>query len=95
MKTCEVKGVKDEKRFCATSLEGMVDYVTSTLNSQRNKLTIQQVQKLGSDDNHKMVCHKMSNPYVFVSLSQHKENTDIYGVSLAGDLVLTESKERQ
>ncbi|KAL2921094.1 BURP domain-containing protein 3 [Bienertia sinuspersici] len=98
MKVCEEKGVKGEKRYCATSLEAMVDYVTSTLDSQKNKLmvlatkqdndilmdyTIQEVQKLGSDDNHNMVCHKLVNPYV-VFLCHNIKNTDIYHVSLVG-----------
>ncbi|KAL2892195.1 BURP domain-containing protein 3 [Bienertia sinuspersici] len=98
MKKCEEKGVKGENRYCATSLEAMVDYVTLILNSGKNKLKvlatkedngvfmeykIEKVHKLEGDDNHNMVCHKLGNPYV-VFFCHNVKNTHIYEVSLVG-----------
>ncbi|KAL2895720.1 BURP domain protein RD22 [Bienertia sinuspersici] len=98
MKRCEEKGVKDEEKYCANSLETMVDYVTSNLDLGKNKLvvlsteqdngilmdyTIQKVQKLGIDNNRNILCHKMSTPYA-VYLCHNIERTDIYDVSLVG-----------
>ncbi|KAL2904031.1 BURP domain-containing protein 3 [Bienertia sinuspersici] len=98
MRKCEEKGAKDEDRHCVASMVAMVEYVTSMVKVEKNKLmavstnndngilmeyTIQRIQKLGSDDNHNVVCHKMSNPFAMF-LCHNIKSTDIYGVSLVG-----------
>ncbi|KAL2894141.1 BURP domain-containing protein 3 [Bienertia sinuspersici] len=93
---CGQKGVKDEVRYCATSLEAIVDFVTLNSNSGKNnymvvsteeekdvllEYTIQEATKVGNDDQHNLVCHKVNNPYV-VFLCHNLRSTDVYSVSL-------------
>ncbi|KAL2897940.1 BURP domain-containing protein 5 [Bienertia sinuspersici] len=98
LKECKEKGIKDEVRYCATSLNAMIDFITSRSHSKKGKFivasteeenetlmeyTIQKAQKLGNDDKHNIVCHRLNNPFV-VFLCHNIKSTDIYGVSLVG-----------
>ncbi|KAL2944463.1 BURP domain-containing protein 5 [Bienertia sinuspersici] len=98
LKECKEKGIKDEVRYCANSLKDMIDFITSRPHSKNSKLmvasteeenetlmeyTIQKAQKLGNDDKHNIVCHRLNNPFV-VFLCHNIKSTDIYRVSLVG-----------
>ncbi|XP_054819800.1 BURP domain-containing protein 5-like [Prosopis cineraria] len=95
IKHCEAPGIKGEEKYCATSLESMVDFVTSklgtnveTLSTEVNKETKEQeytimqgMKKVG--DAKVVVCHKLK--YVYALFNCHKiENTVAYAVSLKG-----------
>nr|WCP86633.1 responsive to dehydration 22b [Dianthus spiculifolius] len=89
---CEKKALSNEMKFCATTLEGMVDYVDFHLGN-RNVRTfegyveknIQNVHKLVNakkiESNASMVCHKLGYPYA-VFYCHNLENTSLYEVSL-------------
>lgn len=95
-KDCGEKGIKDEIRYCATTLEAMIDFVT---NAKKGKYTvastddpgkdvlmeysIQKAHNIGTDDENNLVCHKLNNPYA-VFLCHNIKYTDIYHVSLVG-----------
>ncbi|KAL2894138.1 BURP domain-containing protein 3 [Bienertia sinuspersici] len=79
-------------------LEAMVDFITLCSNSGKYKYTvvtteeekdivmentIQKSQKIGNDDNHTIVCHKLTNPYA-VFLCHNIRSTNVYDVSLVG-----------
>ncbi|KAL2895706.1 BURP domain-containing protein 3 [Bienertia sinuspersici] len=73
MKRCEEKGVKDEEKYCANSLETMVDYVTSNLDLGKNKLVVLSTEQ----DNGILMDYTIQKV-------QKLERTDIYDVSLVG-----------
>ncbi|KAK9072088.1 hypothetical protein SSX86_008520 [Deinandra increscens subsp. villosa] len=94
---CEDKGMEGEKKYCATSLEAMVDFSTSELGikvkaistevNTRNrtplqKYTIDKAKKLASDS--AVVCHKQKYPYA-VFYCHKTVTTKTYVVSLLGE----------
>ncbi|PHT41258.1 Dehydration-responsive protein RD22 [Capsicum baccatum] len=96
---CEEPGVEGEEKYCATSLESMVDFSTSKLgnkvqplatetdkeNTQLQKYTILGAKKMGNDNNDgkSVVCHKQN--YAYAVFYCHKtETTESYMVSLVG-----------
>ncbi|GAB4860839.1 hypothetical protein Ancab_036000 [Ancistrocladus abbreviatus] len=74
IRRCEVKSPIDREKYCATSLESLVDYVTSKLGNEvkalsplipkKNKMqyTILDVTMLG-DKHPVMTCHKTNYPF--------------------------------
>ncbi|RDX66212.1 BURP domain protein RD22, partial [Mucuna pruriens] len=92
---CEAGGIKGEEKYCATSLESMVDFSTSKLgknvkvvSTEVDKETGLQkysvtpgVKKLAGDK--AVVCHKLNYPYAVFNC--HKtETTRPYSVPLEG-----------
>ncbi|KAK9983905.1 hypothetical protein SO802_033430 [Lithocarpus litseifolius] len=92
---CEKTGIKGEEKYCATSLESMVDFSTSKLGknvqaistevgkeTQMQKYTIVPgVKKVGSDKS--VVCHKQN--YVYAVFYCHAtQTTQAYMVPLEG-----------
>ncbi|XP_054819668.1 BURP domain protein RD22-like [Prosopis cineraria] len=97
IKECERSEMKGEEKYCATSLESMVDFSTFKLGKSVNALSMevmnaptmeeeeytitQGVKKVGEDK--VVVCHKLD--YVYAVFYCHKiENTDAYMVPLEG-----------
>ena len=95
IKECEEKGVNGEEKYCATSLESMVDFVTSKLGKnlqaistavekethlQRYTITVG-VKKLAGDKG--IICHKQNYPYA-VFYCHKTETTRAYSVPLEG-----------
>ncbi|XP_054818613.1 BURP domain protein RD22-like isoform X2 [Prosopis cineraria] len=93
---CEDSGIKREEKYCATSLESLVDFITSKLGrhvealstevvmeTKKHEYTIMHgVKKVGVEKK-VVVCHKLS--YVHAVFYCHKiENTVAYTVSLKG-----------
>lgn len=98
IKECEAKGIEGEEKYCATSLESMVDYATSKLGKDVDAISTyvgkeKKMQKyifagvrkvLGGGDKAAMVCHKMN--YACAVFYCHKTvSTKTYMVSLVGD----------
>ncbi|XP_054818758.1 BURP domain protein RD22-like [Prosopis cineraria] len=96
IKLCEESGIKGEDKYCATSLESMVDFIASkrgrhveALSTEVVKETKKQeytithgVKKVGAETK-AAVCHKLN--YVYAVFYCHKiENTVTYMVSLKG-----------
>ncbi|KAK6782634.1 hypothetical protein RDI58_020430 [Solanum bulbocastanum] len=96
---CEEPGIKGEEKYCATSLESMVDFTTSKLgnkvqplstetqneNTEMQKYTILGAKKMGNNNNNdkSVVCHKQN--YAYAVFYCHKtETTESYMVSLVG-----------
>lgn len=96
---CEEPAIKGEEKYCATSLESMIDFTisklgkrvkaisTETEESEKQKYTITGVKKVTSDgdgdDDKAVVCHKLN--YVYAVFYCHKtETTEAYEVSLVG-----------
>ncbi|CAK8570138.1 unnamed protein product [Lathyrus sativus] len=93
---CEMEGVRGEEKLCVTSLESMIDFITSKLgknveafSTEINKENVFQhytiaegVKKLG-DKNKVAVCHKLSYPYV-VFYCHETNTTKGYSVPLEG-----------
>ncbi|XP_043699195.1 BURP domain protein RD22-like isoform X2 [Telopea speciosissima] len=92
---CEEPGVQGEDKYCATSLESMVDFSTSKLGTnvqamstemdreetKKQQYTITGVQKKASDK--AVVCH--AQPYVYAVFYCHATlSTKAYKVSLVG-----------
>ncbi|KAK4756574.1 hypothetical protein SAY87_006701 [Trapa incisa] len=76
VKECEVPGVKGEDKYCATSLESMVDYAESKLGRNlkavsteiqketlKQKYTIEKDAKSVGGKAGDVVCHKLYYPY--------------------------------
>lgn len=94
IKECEEKGIEGEDKYCATSLESMLDYTTSKLGkgvdvvstyvekgTKMQKYVFTGVSKLS--DNRAVACHKQS--YAYAVFYCHKtETTKTYMVSLVG-----------
>lgn len=91
---CEQTGIKGEEKFCATSLESMVDFSTSKLgkdveavstdadSAERKVYRIEAVTKKPSDKP-VVVCHKQE--YAYAVFYCHKTDTTVaYDVSLVG-----------
>jgi len=91
---CESKGITGEEKYCATSLESMLDYAKSKLGknidivtthvdkeTKSQKYVFNDVKKVKSTST--MICHKMNYPYgVFYCHTDH--TTKAYKVSLRG-----------
>ncbi|XP_028753038.1 BURP domain protein RD22-like [Neltuma alba] len=93
---CEDPGIKGEEKYCATSLESMVDFVTLKLGKNVNALSVEgmkeetkQVEeytilhgmkKVGETQ---VVCHKLYYAYA-VFLCHKIQNTVAYTVPLEG-----------
>ncbi|KAH9609836.1 hypothetical protein KSS87_016706 [Heliosperma pusillum] len=97
VKECESKGIQGEQKYCATSLEGMVDYAKSTLgknvraisteainkDNDGQKYTITAVRGVAIDDK-VAVCHKQN--YAYAVFYCHKtKGTSPYVVTLISD----------
>ncbi|XP_076909957.1 BURP domain protein RD22-like [Bidens hawaiensis] len=95
LKQCEDKTLKGEEKYCATSLESMVDFCTTKLgknvkaisteaNNKESipfqKYKIQVAKKLAT--NKVVVCHKRK--YVYAVFYCHKSSTEAYVVSMIG-----------
>ncbi|KAK6927413.1 Retrotransposon Copia-like, N-terminal [Dillenia turbinata] len=94
IKECEDPALKGEDKYCATSLESMVDYCTSKLGksveaistevdrqSQLQQYTITGVVKKAGDK--AVTCHKEDYPYA-VFYCHTTQTTKAYKVSLVG-----------
>lgn len=95
LRDCEERGVKGEERFCATSLESMVDFATSVLgkgamavstesgSSGKRAYRIDAVRRLPSEKA-VVACHQLE--YAYAVFYCHSTATTVaYSVSLAGD----------
>lgn len=94
VKECEEPGTKGEEKYCATSLESMVDFSTNKLGknvqglltevdreTQLQKYSIAGVEKMAGDKT--IVCHKQDYAYA-VFYCHKKQITKAYVVSLLG-----------
>ncbi|KAI3738113.1 hypothetical protein L2E82_28132 [Cichorium intybus] len=93
---CESKGIEGEDKYCATSLESMIDFSTTKLGKKvkaistevntkestpLQKYTIEGAKKLAADK--AVVCHKQN--YAYAIFYCHKTvSTRAYAVSLVG-----------
>ncbi|KAJ8751636.1 hypothetical protein K2173_025792 [Erythroxylum novogranatense] len=95
VKECEGPGIEGEEKFCATSLESMIDFSTSKLGknvqaistevgkeNQAEKFTITGVKKIG-DGKKAVACHKKKYPYA-VFYCHATDRTRLYMVQLVG-----------
>ncbi|GFS35400.1 BURP domain-containing protein [Actinidia rufa] len=94
VKECEEPRIKGEEKYCATSLESMVDFITNKLGkniqgvstevdreTQLQKYSITGVEKMAGDK--AVVCHKQD--YAYAVFYCHKiQTTKEYVVSLVG-----------
>lgn len=94
IRDCEDPGIKGEVKYCATSVESMIDFSTNilgknvqTISTDVNQIQLQKytittgAKKIGSD---KMVtCHMMSYTYA-VFYCHTTQNATVYRVSLEG-----------
>ncbi|KAH7846777.1 hypothetical protein Vadar_018052 [Vaccinium darrowii] len=95
IKECEEPGIKGEEKYCATSLESMVDFTTSKLgknvqpistevekkNNKLEEYCVSGVKKMGGEKS--VVCHKQN--YAYAVFYCHKTTTTkAYMVSLVG-----------
>ncbi|KAI9106575.1 hypothetical protein K1719_022103 [Acacia pycnantha] len=92
---CEEEGIKGEEKFCATSLESMVDFTTSKLGNKVDALSTEAVKdtrmqvytiapgvkEVGVDE--AVVCHRQEYPYA-VFYCHKTEATRAYTVPLEG-----------
>ncbi|KAL4560370.1 hypothetical protein LXL04_032520 [Taraxacum kok-saghyz] len=78
---CEKKGIEGEEKYCATSLESMVDFSTSKLGKKVKAISTEGAKKLAADK--AVVCHKQN--YAYAVFYCHKTvSTRAYVVSLVG-----------
>lgn len=94
IKECEASGIEGEEKYCATSLESMVDYATSKLGKKVDAISTYVEKEKGKQKyvftgvrkvpgTKAMVCHKMK--YLCGVFYCHKsETTKTYMVSLVG-----------
>ncbi|XP_027080235.1 BURP domain-containing protein 5-like [Coffea arabica] len=94
---CEVPAMKGEDKYCATSLESMVDFTTSKLgkdvqaisneaqktDAKVQKYGIVSVSKLNNDDKEIVSCHRQ-NYFYAVFYCHTTQDTDAYMVNLVG-----------
>ncbi|XP_065850556.1 BURP domain protein RD22 [Euphorbia lathyris] len=92
---CEMPGIKGEKKYCATSLESMIDFTTSVLGKNvqaistevdnqtplQNYVITAGTKKMKA--NKSVVCHKQKYPYA-VFYCHSTQTTRAYIVSLVG-----------
>ncbi|XP_054791481.1 BURP domain protein RD22-like isoform X2 [Prosopis cineraria] len=93
---CEKPGVKGEEKYCATSLESMVDFITLKLGKNVEALSTEMMMKETKNQEYTIkqgakrlgeakvvVCHKLN--YVYALFYCHETETTIaYRVPLAG-----------
>ncbi|MGL8333396.1 BURP domain-containing protein, partial [Salmonella sp. NW596] len=99
IEACEEPAKKGEDKYCATSLEGMVDFVASKLGKDVRAmasikeadddhdrfLTISAVKNMKGDDNNPIVsCHGINYVYPVFYCHGFQEGTRVYEVPLAG-----------
>ncbi|XP_027180300.1 BURP domain protein RD22-like [Coffea eugenioides] len=94
---CEVPAMKGEDKYCATSLESMVDFTTSKLGKdvlaisneaqktdpKVQKYGIVSVSKLNNNDKEIVSCHRQ-NYFYAVFYCHTTQDTDAYMVNLVG-----------
>ncbi|XP_028795424.1 BURP domain protein RD22 [Neltuma alba] len=92
---CEEAGIKGEEKYCATSLESMVDFTTSKLGNKVDAVSTEAVKdtrmqeytiapgvkKVG--ENEAVACHRQEYPYA-VFYCHKSETTRAYRVPLEG-----------
>lgn len=97
IKGCEEEGILGEQKYCATSMESLVDYAKNTLgknvkamsteakiiNDKVQKYIVTTVKKVAGDYNEAAVCHKQKYPYAVFYCHKTKD-TFAYVVSLMG-----------
>ncbi|XP_028787624.1 BURP domain-containing protein 3-like isoform X1 [Neltuma alba] len=98
IKACEESGIKGEEKYCALSLESMVDFITSKLGRHVEALSTELIMKKEAkkkeyrimhrvkkvEEANLVVCHKLS--YVYAVFYCHKmETTGAYTVPLQGE----------
>ncbi|XP_054799721.1 BURP domain protein RD22 [Prosopis cineraria] len=95
LKECEQAGIKGEEKYCATSLESMVDFATSKLGKKVEAVSTEAVKetrmqeytiapgvkKIGEEK--AVVCHRKEYPYA-VFYCHQTETTRAYTVPLEG-----------
>lgn len=92
---CEEKGIKGEEKYCATSLESMVDFSTSKMgrkveavSTETEKETPLQMYKIVGvkklSEKKAVVCHKVKYPYA-IFYCHKTETTESYKVAMVGD----------
>lgn len=95
IKECETPGIVGEDKYCATSLESMVDFSTSKLGkrvtlistevekeTKLQEFSVSNLAKKSTRDK-AVVCHKLSYPYA-VFYCHSTEHTRVYEVGLVG-----------
>ncbi|KAJ1397715.1 BURP domain [Sesbania bispinosa] len=101
LRECESKPIKGEVKFCATSLESMLDFTQSilgltsdlqvfaTLHQTKSSVIFQNytiVQKLLEIPAPKMVaCHTLPYPYAVFYCHSQESENRVYRISLAGE----------
>ncbi|KAL9251243.1 BURP domain protein RD22-like protein [Drosera capensis] len=96
VKECETKAIKGEDKYCATSLESMVDYAASKLGKnveavstyagkeeKKDKYTITRVKRIDVGEQ-AVACHKERYAYA-VFYCHTTESTEAYELELAGE----------
>ncbi|XAR69315.1 hypothetical protein NMG60_11000855 [Bertholletia excelsa] len=94
---CEEPANKGEEKYCATSLESMVDFTTSKLGKDVRAISTEVMDRTGKPEKHSIagaeratsgdkavVCHKEDYPYA-VFFCHKTSATRAYTVSLTGD----------
>ncbi|GAB4837339.1 hypothetical protein Ancab_002225 [Ancistrocladus abbreviatus] len=96
IKECEEKGIKREEKYCATSLESMVDYATSKLGKDMKVISTEAEKETGMQTytitgvkkvlsgGEGVVCHKQNYPYA-VFYCHATKTTEAYTVTMVGD----------
>ncbi|CAH2050322.1 unnamed protein product [Thlaspi arvense] len=94
IKECEEPGIEGEEKYCATSLESMIDFSTSgngknhiaisteAKETPAQKYSIVGVKKMGNSE--AVVCHKQNYPYA-VFYCHKTYTTKAYLVSMVGE----------
>ncbi|GFS35402.1 BURP domain-containing protein [Actinidia rufa] len=90
VKECEEPGIRGEEKYCATSLESMVDFITNKLGkniqgvstevdreTQLQKYSITGVEKMAGDK--AVVCHKQDYAHAVFLLPQDTNHKGICG----------------
>ncbi|KAE8022008.1 hypothetical protein FH972_007849 [Carpinus fangiana] len=100
LERCESKGIKGEAKFCATSLESMVDYVRAIFGSQSpfkvvstssftKSNTLRQkytfLQVKEVSNSTTVVCHHMPYPYAVFYCHSLEGGTKVFEISLGGE----------
>ncbi|GAB4837340.1 hypothetical protein Ancab_002226 [Ancistrocladus abbreviatus] len=96
IKQCEEKGIQGEEKYCATSLESMVDYATSKLGKGMKVISTEAEKETGMQTytitgvkkvlsgGEGVVCHKQNYPYA-VFYCHATKTTEAYTVAMVGD----------
>lgn len=91
---CEAPAIKGEEKYCATSLENMIDFTTSILGKNINAISTD-VEKEGGLQKYRIlgtkklgektvICHKQNYAYA-VFYCHNLSNVEAYAVSLVGN----------